>query len=839
MELRGLKQWSPCQTEAEYIARLQRSSKSAIDTSNINYKGKAPVSIVKNKATYFSYDEAKEIAEKNGVGYGFILSDDDPYIILDVDVDPTGKKTNATPTIPLIISNFLDTNPTVAYFSKSGFGLHILYKISTEERNKLVSFKFKKHVTKETDSFCGDFFFSDGFVVLTEKQAYETSDINTISLSKLYKLIPSLEVKFAEKEEEYKSGFEFDPEADNLDPLSTVEDIKNLLSLIPVESNSITTRAWSKLNKSSDNYSHWLRIGFILAGEAYNHVRETGDLSVKEDLKKLFIIWSSTDTSGSYEGPEATGAKFESLYSSSETRQKRLTIKTLKKLARLCSVQFPVVNAKGNPLHEDLQNFEAVIDFFDLRLYEDSLTHNLYIEGPEQILRDCFVFSGSLDSIIQSPLDKTKHFTSSINSEQLTHGLTSLCQRKAKYLDFKFNTGRNLAGFWISKYCSPYNPLMYWMLEKPWDGKKRVFKYLSTFNFPEGTSEECKEMYRKYIYKSLMLLVARCCSKQPISASGITIFAGAENTHKTITLERIIPEELFGSYFSDSSITLENTGQRKDAQMEVTSHAIIAVNEIDRWFQNEKSMSLLKSFVTSPVDTFRPPYGRATIKRPRMAVLFGTTNHMNLNLSRHGNRRIWFCPIKNIDIDRQNKINRQQMFAELYIDFKNKKNDKIKPWDLTQEEIDLTYTMLAGVKSKTNIDYLVEELFEWDTMFSEEDFFKSDLVTVYNSVKRSSLNTINNNSYSLVSKLTLSNWLSMYYRHMNIKIPGLVQTLNDFCASWTGTAKIQKIIKKERSKNIIIIDKGKVLYKGVYYFILPRLQEGGGDDNGVVLSMKL
>ena len=56
-----------------------------------------------------------------------------------------------------------------------------------------------------------------------------------------------------------------------------------------------------------------------------------------------------------------------------------------------------------------------------------------------------------------------------------------------------------------------------------------------------------------------------------------------------------------------------------------------------------KEVESIKAFLTSTVDTYRPPYGRRTEQRPRVCVFAGTTNSDRFLTDRTGNRR--FLPI--------------------------------------------------------------------------------------------------------------------------------------------------------------------------------------------------
>lgn len=56
-----------------------------------------------------------------------------------------------------------------------------------------------------------------------------------------------------------------------------------------------------------------------------------------------------------------------------------------------------------------------------------------------------------------------------------------------------------------------------------------------------------------------------------------------------------------------------------------------------------KEVESIKAFLTSTVDTYRPPYGRRTEQRPRVCVFAGTTNNDHFLTDRTGNRR--YLPI--------------------------------------------------------------------------------------------------------------------------------------------------------------------------------------------------
>ena len=75
-------------------------------------------------------------------------------------------------------------------------------------------------------------------------------------------------------------------------------------------------------------------------------------------------------------------------------------------------------------------------------------------------------------------------------------------------------------------------------------------------------------------------------------------------------------------------------------------------------------MAAVKSFMTSQVDSYRPPYGREQIEIPRRCVIVGTTNEDHFLFDPTGDRRFWVIEVKgSINTDALKGI-RDQLWAE-------------------------------------------------------------------------------------------------------------------------------------------------------------------------------
>lgn len=134
---------------------------------------------------------------------------------------------------------------------------------------------------------------------------------------------------------------------------------------------------------------------------------------------------------------------------------------------------------------------------------------------------------------------------------------------------------------------------------------------------------------------------------------GVLVLAGRQGAKKS-SFFRV----LGGGWFSDSYVDIRS----KDGAMSVHASWIFEWPEIER-VTTRTSSAEVKSFLTSSVDFFRPPYGTAISEHRRSSVIVGTTNRPFLD-DETGSRRFW--PLRageNIDLDLLAEW-RDQLWAE-------------------------------------------------------------------------------------------------------------------------------------------------------------------------------
>ena len=132
----------------------------------------------------------------------------------------------------------------------------------------------------------------------------------------------------------------------------------------------------------------------------------------------------------------------------------------------------------------------------------------------------------------------------------------------------------------------------------------------------------------------------------------------------------------------------------------------------------------MKKFVSSPIDTYRPPYGRNNITVPRQCLFIGTTNE-NLCLSDStGNRRFW--PIESYatrkDMIQRNDMlieNRDMLWAEAMVYYKERKI-QVYEWimdiNIEMETIQKTHNLEDPIESELRQYLSIPRPSIWDKM---------------------------------------------------------------------------------------------------------------------------
>lgn len=266
-----------------------------------------------------------------------------------------------------------------------------------------------------------------------------------------------------------------------------------------------------------------------------------------------------------------------------------------------------------------LENFEAMISYYKIRILENLMTRDIEIEIPG--------------------MEKTEG-----KAENAFHGmLLSLCVLN------KFAVG-NIDPFIVTiAHRNSYHPVRDWLsgLEE-WDGHDRVQTILDSvldIEYFQGIEKLPRILLTKWLVSCVAAVMAKS-----YRGRGVLTFQGAQEIGKTSFFRSIVPTEHFDNWFKDG-VHLDS--KDKDSVKRVISYWIVELGEIEGMFKKE--ISALKAFITSDEDVLRLPYERKSEKYPRRTILCATVNDPNFLNDPTGSSRFWVLTAKSIrynhDID--------------------------------------------------------------------------------------------------------------------------------------------------------------------------------------------
>lgn len=192
------------------------------------------------------------------------------------------------------------------------------------------------------------------------------------------------------------------------------------------------------------------------------------------------------------------------------------------------------------------------------------------------------------------------------------------------------------------------NPVREYLESLQWDGVQRLPTMLT-----DGWGVANTPYHQIVAQNFLVSLVARAFSPG-CQVDCMYIFEGKQGIYKSKALEI-----LGGEWYVAVSESMEH----KDFKLVCHTGWLVDVVELGSFKYSD--FTIIKGVITGRTDSFRPPYGRASLDVPRRFVLSGTVNDDVYLRDTTGNRR--FVPIScgtnTINID-WIRINRDQLFAE-------------------------------------------------------------------------------------------------------------------------------------------------------------------------------
>jgi predicted P-loop ATPase len=195
--------------------------------------------------------------------------------------------------------------------------------------------------------------------------------------------------------------------------------------------------------------------------------------------------------------------------------------------------------------------------------------------------------------------------------------------------------------------------------------------------------------------------------KQGIGKSGIgRVLAGSE-------------------FFSDTALDLRS----KDCMEQLVGTWIFEWSELEALSKVE--MAAVKAFVSSPIDRYRPSYGRRVVTRPRQCVFIGSTNSDAWLRDETGGRRFWPLACAGpIDLEGLERV-RLQLWAEALSRFREGAS-----WWLDEPEIVRAAAEETGKRHQSDVwqetiaRWLIDPVQRFDAHGNAVGQFSSDKESV-------------------------------------------------------------------------------------------------------------
>lgn len=170
-----------------------------------------------------------------------------------------------------------------------------------------------------------------------------------------------------------------------------------------------------------------------------------------------------------------------------------------------------------------------------------------------------------------------------------------------------------------------FNPVTEFLEGLTWDGKSHIENLLPDFLGVE------KNEYSIECMKLFMLGAISRAYKPGTKFDYMPVLVGSQGIGKS-TFFKVL--SMNDDWFSDNFTTIEGD----KAIEKLRGKWIIEFGELLA-VKRAQDVESLKAFITSTMDTYRPPYERRTEHRPRQCVFCGTTNSTSFLTDKTGNRR--------------------------------------------------------------------------------------------------------------------------------------------------------------------------------------------------------
>lgn len=197
-----------------------------------------------------------------------------------------------------------------------------------------------------------------------------------------------------------------------------------------------------------------------------------------------------------------------------------------------------------------------------------------------------------------------------------------------------------------------YNPIQEWLESLPPHQGPSLFEGISGRIFGADNA-----LYDTYLRKFMMAAIRRAFNPGEKVDNVLVLQSPDQGDGKST-----FAVELFGKEWLTEDLPQSDIGH-KDNSLALATTWCVELAELDKLLRGH--LSAVKSFLSRLEDTYREPYGRTMISKPRQCVFVGTTNETDFLRDPSGSRRYWCIPVRHVSLG-WIKANREALWAEAY-----------------------------------------------------------------------------------------------------------------------------------------------------------------------------
>lgn len=225
-----------------------------------------------------------------------------------------------------------------------------------------------------------------------------------------------------------------------------------------------------------------------------------------------------------------------------------------------------------------------------------------------------------------------------------------------------------------------YNPVIDLIKSEPWDGTERLD------HWTEDVLGVAPTPYSSLVGRLFVMGMVARVMRPGCKFDYMLILKGPQGAKKSTVFHTLAQP-----WFTDNAIRMGD----KDSLLAMQSVWIAESSELES--MNKADANATKQFLSSSEDLFRPPYGQRMLRRPRHAVIGGTTNADTFLRDVTGDRRFWPLEVGEIDIAVLESM-RLQLFAEALARLRSKDAAMRRTWPTNEEEKGLIIPAQARFK---------------------------------------------------------------------------------------------------------------------------------------------